>query len=84
MERYTSTFWICGDTSLLIRKRRDIVTNSVTYDYYNEVIDRMIPDSNSLMEILYKAQQAKKARELTEVEWAKEIQRLKATQRGDS
>lgn len=82
MDKIISTFYIIGDAKLLLRKRRNIVDNSVSYDYYNEVIDRMIPDSNSLLEILAKALRERKATEVTEVEWAKEIQRQKKTQHG--
>ena len=82
MDKIISTFYIIGDAKLLLRKRRNIVDNSVSYDYYNEVIDRMIPDSNSLLEILAKALRERKATEVTEIEWAKEIQRQKKTQHG--
>lgn len=82
MDKIISTFYIIGDAKLLLRKRRNIVDNSVSYDYYNEVIDRMIPDSNSLLEILARALRERKATEVTEIEWAKEIQRQKKTQHG--
>ena len=82
MDKIISTFYIIGDAKLLLRKRRNIVDNSVSYDYYNEVIDRMIPDSNSLLEILAKALRERKATEVTEIEWAKEIQRQKKAQHG--
>lgn len=82
MDKIISTFYIIGDAKLLLRKRRNIVDNSVSYDYYNEAIDRMIPDSNSLLEILAKALRERKATEVTEIEWAKEIQRQKKAQHG--
>lgn len=74
MERWESTFYVIGSTNLMVRKRRDLFANSTTYDYYNEVIDRMVPDSNSLMDIIRVATTAKKIKEVDEVEWAKMIQ----------